>query len=85
MTKIQKIYDTIIFACRDIKQITIPKQIKYIKPHAMEKCFNLKSINFSEDSEIQFFCSKIIAFSKMKRIFIPEHVKELEDGWCSIT
>ena len=21
----------------------------------------------------------------MKSIFIPEHVNELEDGWCSIT
>ena len=57
----QDIFDTIIFANRDIEQVTIPNTIKYIKPNAFEYCHKLNSIEFSEDSKLTSLCNSFFS------------------------
>lgn len=72
-----EIFDTIIFASRDITEATIPEQIKYIPPNFFEKCSKLKSLKSSEDSEISTIYENFIPFSSA--------FSEFEDGWCNET
>lgn len=46
------VFDTIIFANRDIERAIIPKHIKYITKCSFEHCKRLKTIEFSKDSEL---------------------------------
>ncbi|KAK8839187.1 hypothetical protein M9Y10_032115 [Tritrichomonas musculus] len=73
-----EIFDTIKFASRDIKQITIPKQIKYIKPHSFEKYKQLQMIEFSEDSNLLFIGKDAFSYSSIKKFTVPKSVIQIE-------
>lgn len=78
-------YDTIVFANRNIKRANIPKTIKHIDSCAFENCEKLKSIEFSEDSELLTIGSNAFSNTSIKSLFIPANVKELKDGWNNKT
>ncbi|KAK8845235.1 hypothetical protein M9Y10_021420 [Tritrichomonas musculus] len=68
-----KIFDTIIFADRNIEQATIPKFIKFIFDGAFMNCKKLKRIDIPDDSEIEsigycaFKSTSIVSFKSPKK------------------
>ena len=46
-------YDVIVFASRNIEYVTIPNSIKCIESNSFENCKHLRTIEISEDSELQ--------------------------------
>ena len=77
--KKEEIFDTIIFANRNIKTATIPKHIKYIKPRSFENCKFLSKIEIPDDSEIikigrdAFKSTSIVCFRSPRKICKYEH------------
>ena len=82
--KNKEIFDTIIFANRDIRQATITSCIKYIKKGAFENCEKLKAIEISEDSKFTSLCKNFLSFSSIVNFFIPASVEVIKDEWCNI-
>ncbi|KAK8886506.1 hypothetical protein M9Y10_041970 [Tritrichomonas musculus] len=68
-------FDVLHFACRDIEKVIIPASIRYIKPFAFYLCYKLKSIEFVEDSKIEYFGFYSFSFSKIRSIKIPSSLK----------
>ena len=79
--KNKEVFDTIIFANRDIKQVTIPNFIQYIKPKAFENC-KLHVFEISDDSKLESFNNNLFTYSSIESLFIPASVKKIEDRWC---
>lgn len=46
-------YDTILFATRDLVEITIPSVIKFIEMNAFNNCTHLQKVEFLDDSELR--------------------------------
>lgn len=47
-SKISDDFDTIVYACTDIKQAFIPSSINYIYPNSFDLCKNLEKLNFQQ-------------------------------------
>lgn len=68
------IFDTIVFADREITKVFIPNYIKYIEQSAFENCLKLKTIEISDDSQIEsigkdsFSSTALINFKVPKKI-----------------
>ena len=78
------IFDTILFANRDIKQATIPCFIKYIKSYALNRCDQLNHVEFSENSELLFIGKYAFCHTSIEVITIPKSVTEIEKyAFCS--
>lgn len=71
------IYDTIIFAPRNIEEVIIPSFIKTIAGAAFSQCSNLKRIEFPEDSKLEIIEKNGLSNIPIKNISIPKHVKEI--------
>lgn len=76
------------------KEIKIPKSInngsnEYIVTHILRKSFknskNIKSIQFSEDSQILSIEKNAFINCSLESITIPSSVEVLEEGWCKET
>lgn len=72
-------FDTIYFACRDIEAIIIPSTIKYISDFSLAYCYKLKSIEFSEDSQLIEIGKYSFRDAAIEHISIPNHVKIIDD------
>lgn len=79
----EDVFDTIIFANRDIERAIIPNHIKYIKNVSFKNYKHLKTIEISEDSQIVTFPDDLFTHSSIEYLFIPKGVEEIEDRWCS--
>ena len=55
--------------------------IKIIDAEAFNKA-NIRSIQFSEDSELEIIKKTAFSESKIESLTIPSSVTSLEDGWC---
>ena len=82
---IQKNYEDLVFASRNIKNAKIPKYVKRIKPFAFESCTCLEKIDIPKDSELRFIGKFAFFNTYFNKIFIPSKVEELEDAWCAGT
>lgn len=51
--KQQEKFDVVLFACRDIEDVTIPSYIKRLNSFSFQCCKKLKSISFSENSQLR--------------------------------
>lgn len=71
------VYDTIIFAPRNMKKVTIPSFIKKIAGAAFCECKNLKNIEFSDYSKLEIIERNGLSSISIKNISIPKHVKEI--------
>lgn len=69
------VYDTIIFARRNIEKVNIPSFIKHINSYAFSNCYFFHSIYFSENSELLSIGNGSFLRSVIKEIFIPNHVQ----------
>ena len=81
----KEIYDSIVFASRDITTITIPKTIKYIESYSFENCEQLEEIIFHKDSQLQTIGENAFSNTSIRSLFIPSNVKEIKDGWIKNT
>lgn len=70
-------FDTLVFACRDIKQVTIPSQIKRIEPFCFDECNKLKMVNFSPDSQLTSIEQYAFYNTSIEEISIPSHVNRI--------
>lgn len=76
-------YDVIVLAQRDnIQHVTIPNNIKFINPFTFASCYQLTTLDISEDSELQFITRNALFSSSITSLFIPAKLKEIEEGWC---
>lgn len=72
-------YDLLLFACKDIEEATIPSFIKRICDYAFCRCNNLKSVTFSDDSELEEIGKYSFFSNDIKSITIPPSVKIIEN------
>lgn len=78
-------FDNIIFANRDIREVTIQSYIKHIKPFSFEECEQLTKINFLNDSCLETIEKDSFAYSSLENIIIPSSVRQIGEGafsWC---
>lgn len=71
------VYDTIIFARRDIEKVNIPSFIKHINSYAFSNCYFFHSIFFSENSELLSIENCSFLRSNINEICIPNHVQTI--------
>ncbi|KAK8883702.1 hypothetical protein M9Y10_042800 [Tritrichomonas musculus] len=70
-------YDVLIFARRDIKDVIIPSFVRKIGSRAFEDCTYLRSIVFSDDSQLVSIGDHAFASSSINEILIPSTVKRI--------
>lgn len=70
----QNEFSVLTFACRDIENFTVPSYIKQINSFTFYDCLNLKSIQFSKNSELFLFGKSSLAFTSIESIVIPSSV-----------
>ncbi|KAK8889654.1 hypothetical protein M9Y10_034407 [Tritrichomonas musculus] len=68
-------FDVIMFACRDIEKVIIPNYIKHIDSFAFFECYNLKSVEFSEDSQLQSVGDSCFSSTSIQRITFPKKIE----------
>ena len=68
-------YDTLVFSSRDVERAVIPPHIRHISPYSFEKCMLLKSIEFSEDSELNSIGDFAFEYATIEKVSIPKKVK----------
>lgn len=72
------VFDSLIFARRDIYDIKIPSFIKYIKSCAFLDCIKLRRVEFTEDSELEIIESYAFHHTAISRFDVPKSVKVIE-------
>lgn len=77
INKLDKNYEVLVFARRDIETATIPSFIKYIAPFAFDSCGKLKSIEFEKGSQLKVIGRNAFAKTDIKIIVIPSHVTQI--------
>lgn len=78
-------FDSIVFACRDIIEITIPSFIKTIKSFAFENCKKLKNVEFLPDSNLEVIETAAFSDTSLERITIPKKVYKMQDDAFDIS
>lgn len=72
------VFDVVVFACRNIKKVTIQPWIRCIQKYAFQHCNCLKTVNISEDSELERIQDFAFFGSSIKSIIIPKKAKHIE-------
>lgn len=76
----QDIFDIIIFGCRELSELIIPKYIKRIDSSAFSNCIFLESVEIEENSELESIGSNSFFRAPLYDFFIPKHVKIIENS-----
>ncbi|KAK8835034.1 hypothetical protein M9Y10_019428 [Tritrichomonas musculus] len=76
--KKSNVFDVVVFACRNIKKVTIQPWIRYIQKYAFQHCNCLQTVNISEDSELERIQDFAFFGSSIKSIIIPKKEKHIE-------
>ncbi|KAK8838179.1 hypothetical protein M9Y10_035596 [Tritrichomonas musculus] len=85
---------TVIWSHQAFGSITIPKAVTYdgkdyiiksIHQGSFQRNHGIKSIKFSEDSELNIIHSGAFSSSSLEYISLPASLQKLEDGWNSYT
>lgn len=71
------VYDVLILACHDFRRAVIPSLIRTISSYAFSGSRRLKTVEFSEGSELTTIRQCAFFDSAIETIFIPYHVKEI--------
>ena len=77
-TKLE-VFDKFSFACRDVKKVTMPSEVKIIEPYSFSDCHKLKTVEFSPDSRLNLIGKSSFHSSEIERIEIPNRVSQIED------
>lgn len=67
-------FDVLVLARRDIENVIIPPFIKRIYPYAFDNCKKIKSIEFSDNSKLEFLGKYSFSLSSIESIKIPSSV-----------
>lgn len=70
-------FDVLIFARRDLIDVTIPSFITEIASFAFSGCSKLKKINFEQNSKLTSIGNYAFFLTQIEGISIPTHVSEL--------
>lgn len=73
-------FDMIIYANKKIENILIPSDIKYIESCCFSKCINLKTVEFSPNSQLQNIGCFAFYKSANESIIIPPFVTSIEES-----
>ena len=76
-----EIFENLVFAPRNINNVTIPSFIKQISTCAFEYCQKITEIDFAENSNLRIIGKYSFAFSSIVKIKIPSSVVLIDD--CS--
>lgn len=79
----QDIFDVILFACRNIRSVFIPRYIKRIGSSAFNECNFLSEIEFENDSEIESFGENAFVGTAIINFLIPQTVVKFEKSCFS--
>lgn len=71
-----------IFFPRSIEHESQEYILTRIGKNAFKNNYNIISVDFEQDSELQTICSNAFTKSSIKSITIPSKVEIIEDGWC---
>lgn len=69
-------FDSIVFACRNIKQMTIPSFITVICPYSFENCKLLQSIEFESNSNLIKIGENAFSNISIDSLSIPDSVTD---------
>lgn len=72
-------FDTLVFACRDITEASIPSNIRYIGPYSFHQCSKLKTVQINNDSQLISIGKYAFSESSITSIFIPPLVEKLDE------
>lgn len=75
---INRNYDSLLFARRNIKTAIIPKFVKRISADAFSECSNLKLVLFSDQSELKTIGNSAFSNTAIEFISIPQRVIQIE-------
>ena len=70
-------FDILLFASRNIEEISIPSNIKIISSSAFYNCTNLTKIEIPSNSNLQTIESYAFSKSNIKEISIPSNVSKI--------
>ena len=70
-------FDTILYGYRDIKEISIPSNIKIISSYAFHNCTKLAKIEIPPNSNLQTIERSAFSCTDIERIFIPQKVSKI--------
>ena len=77
--KEQENFDKLIFAVRDIEEITIPSYITQIGSYCFENCTKLTKITYQDDNQIQSIGKRSFSSTSIKHIKIPSNITIIEE------
>lgn len=78
------VFDTLVFAQRDIKSVVIPSFIKFISPYAFQYCEEIKHFEIQSNSELKIIGERAFANSSIDKLVLPScAVKVGEDAFNS--
>lgn len=75
-----EIFDVVYMSFGEVGEVTIPSEIREIKPYAFSSC-KLKQIYFENDSQLKKIGHGSFNQFLLNEIEIPSSVEILEDGW----
>ena len=84
----------VIYSPKVENDIIIPRAVNFqsseykiisIDRDSFRKNFSIRSISFSQDSELQVIEKKAFSVSSIKKISFPPSLKKLKEGWCEET
>ena len=80
-------FDILLFASRDIKEISIPSNAKKICEYAFGNCNYLTTVEIKADSNLREIGTDVFSLLKIKKIFIPPKVTKICESafvFCSL-
>lgn len=70
-------FDILYFGCSELKDVVIPSSIRIIKRYAFGESPDLESIDFEEDSQLEYIEGWVLCES-LKKLTIPKNLKSTE-------
>ena len=70
-------FDILLFGNRNIKEISIPSNIKIISPYAFDHCEKLRKVEIPPNSNLQMIKKNAFSYTKIQEIFIPSKVLKI--------
>ena len=67
-------FDVLLFVRRDVEKVTIPSFIKRIAPYAFQHCYDLKTVDFEHDSQLEVIDEFAFHDTYIVKMTIPSNV-----------
>lgn len=74
-------YDVLLLISSKTKEFIVPPNIKHIRPYCFSNCKHLKTIKFSENSELLSIGKYAFSNTAIESLSLPSKLKEISDLW----